>query len=173
VIKFCLNDSWAVLKEVHYFGNQPNLYNSLFLRGTLYNAGYIEALKKYNWDCFIFQDVDLYAEDYRLSITETSSQYFYKWMVSRDYTIYFIKEYLQLFWNPPAACCGYRHIQLPSSSCGKMKNKSTTKRQCNYICINTSLPPPCKSQSKAQETVMGMEQKENYFLYTVQKNHLL
>ncbi len=28
----------------------------------------MEALKKYNWDCFVFQDVDLYPEDYRLTI---------------------------------------------------------------------------------------------------------
>jgi len=29
------------------------------------NIGFAEAMKKDNWDCFFFHDVDLYPEDYR------------------------------------------------------------------------------------------------------------
>jgi hypothetical protein len=31
----------------------------------LFNIGFVEAMKKENWDCFIFHDVDLYPEDIR------------------------------------------------------------------------------------------------------------
>ena len=36
-----------------------------FNRGTLMNIGYTEALKMYDFDCFVFHDVDLVPEDDR------------------------------------------------------------------------------------------------------------
>lgn len=34
-----------------------------FNRAKLLNVGYLEALKDYKWDCFIFHDVDLVPEN--------------------------------------------------------------------------------------------------------------
>ena len=36
-----------------------------FNRGTLLNVGFVEAMKDFAWDCFIFHDVDLLPEDDR------------------------------------------------------------------------------------------------------------
>ncbi|XP_077448053.1 beta-1,4-galactosyltransferase 4 [Stigmatopora argus] len=37
--------------------------NAIFNRAKLLNVGYLEALKDYSWDCFIFHDVDLVPEN--------------------------------------------------------------------------------------------------------------
>nr|XP_061801808.1 beta-1,4-galactosyltransferase 4-like [Nerophis lumbriciformis] len=37
--------------------------NATFNRAKLLNVGYLEALKDYRWDCFIFHDVDLVPEN--------------------------------------------------------------------------------------------------------------
>lgn len=35
----------------------------MFNRAKLLNIGYLEALKDFSWDCFIFHDVDLVPEN--------------------------------------------------------------------------------------------------------------
>ncbi|KPP75784.1 beta-1,4-galactosyltransferase 4-like [Scleropages formosus] len=45
--------------------------NAMFNRAKLLNVGYLEALKDYSWDCFIFHDVDLLPEnDHNLYMCE-------------------------------------------------------------------------------------------------------
>ncbi|KAK6106936.1 N-terminal region of glycosyl transferase group 7 family protein [Brugia pahangi] len=39
--------------------------NETFNRAKLMNVGYVEAMKLYDWQCFVFHDVDLLAEDDR------------------------------------------------------------------------------------------------------------
>uniref|UniRef100_A0A915DG84 Uncharacterized protein n=1 Tax=Ditylenchus dipsaci TaxID=166011 RepID=A0A915DG84_9BILA len=39
--------------------------NQTFNRGKLMNVGFAEAMKQYDWQCFIFHDVDLLPEDDR------------------------------------------------------------------------------------------------------------
>lgn len=39
--------------------------NETFNRAKLMNVGYAEAVKLYDWQCFIFHDVDLLPEDDR------------------------------------------------------------------------------------------------------------
>jgi hypothetical protein len=39
--------------------------NQTFNRAKLMNIGFIEANKLYNWQCYVFHDVDLLPEDDR------------------------------------------------------------------------------------------------------------
>ena len=63
------------LNNIHPFLQEQNLYYTIFVvnqhepnqfnRATLFNVGFIEALKLHPFDCFIFHDVDLLPEDRR------------------------------------------------------------------------------------------------------------
>ena len=63
------------LNHIHNFLQRQNLHyriyvitqadNQRFNRGKLINVGFVEALKDFAWDCFIFHDVDLLPEDDR------------------------------------------------------------------------------------------------------------
>merc|ERR1711902_346266 len=46
-----------------YIVNQAD--TNVFNRGMIINVGFTEAMKDYEWDCFIFHDVDLLPEDDR------------------------------------------------------------------------------------------------------------
>ena len=50
-------------QEIHY---RLYLLNQIdftkFNRGMLINVGFVESLKDFSWDCFIFHDVDLLPE---------------------------------------------------------------------------------------------------------------
>lgn len=57
-----------------------------FNRAKLLNIGYLEALKDYNWDCFIFHDVDLVPEnDHNLYVCDTQPKHL---VVGRNVTGY-------------------------------------------------------------------------------------
>lgn len=61
------------LKNIHPFLIQQNIYYGIYLvepignltfnKGISMNAGYLEALKEDNYDCFIFHDVDMVPEN--------------------------------------------------------------------------------------------------------------
>ncbi|XP_056603215.1 beta-1,4-galactosyltransferase 4 [Triplophysa dalaica] len=60
-----------------------------FNRAKLLNVGYLEALKDYNWDCFIFHDVDLIPEnDENLYVCEEQPKHL---VVGRNSTGYRLK----------------------------------------------------------------------------------
>lgn len=57
-----------------------------FNRAKLLNIGYLEALKDYNWDCFIFHDVDLVPEnDHNLYVCDMQPKHL---VVGRNVTGY-------------------------------------------------------------------------------------
>uniref|UniRef100_H2ZY98 Beta-1,4-galactosyltransferase n=2 Tax=Latimeria chalumnae TaxID=7897 RepID=H2ZY98_LATCH len=74
-------------QQVHYgiyVINQAG--NAIFNRAKLLNIGYIEALKDYNWDCFIFHDVDLVPEnDFNLYLCDNQPKHL---VVARNSTGY-------------------------------------------------------------------------------------
>lgn len=63
------------LNNIHSFLKQQQLDYTIFVvnqhgqeqfnRAALFNVGYLEAMKLYSFDCFIFHDVDLLPEDLR------------------------------------------------------------------------------------------------------------
>ncbi|XP_023843923.1 beta-1,4-galactosyltransferase 4 isoform X1 [Salvelinus sp. IW2-2015] len=66
-----------LLHHLHPFLQRQQLHYSIYVihqagevtfnRAKLLNVGYLEALKDYDWDCFVFHDVDLVPEnDYNL-----------------------------------------------------------------------------------------------------------
>ncbi|XP_061595672.1 beta-1,4-galactosyltransferase 4 [Cololabis saira] len=62
-----------LLYHLHPFLQRQQLHYAIYVihqagyatfnRAKLLNVGYLEALKDYNWDCFIFHDVDLIPEN--------------------------------------------------------------------------------------------------------------
>lgn len=67
-LKIFLNHMHSILpsQEIEYQffiieQNEPTIFN----KGTLMNVGFLEASKLYEFDCVIFHDVDLLAEDGR------------------------------------------------------------------------------------------------------------
>ena len=62
-----------LLRNLHPFLNRQNVYygiyvvepvgDLLFNKGLSMNAGFIEASKEDEWDCYIFHDVDLLPEN--------------------------------------------------------------------------------------------------------------
>ncbi|XP_068187235.1 beta-1,4-galactosyltransferase 4 [Antennarius striatus] len=60
-----------------------------FNRAKLLNVGYLEALKDYQWDCFIFHDVDLIPEnDFNLYVCENDPKHL---VVGRNVTGYVLR----------------------------------------------------------------------------------
>lgn len=60
--------------------------DATFNRAKLLNVGYLEALKDFSWDCFIFHDVDLVPEnDHNLYICDEQPKHF---VVGRNVTGY-------------------------------------------------------------------------------------
>jgi hypothetical protein len=63
------------LDNIHPFLQKQQLDYTIFVvnqhgkdqfnRAALFNVGYLEAMKLYSYDCFIFHDVDLLPEDLR------------------------------------------------------------------------------------------------------------
>ena len=67
-LKLFLNNIHAFLKKQQldytiFVVNQHG--NELFNRAALFNVGFLEAMKLYSFNCFIFHDVDLLPEDLR------------------------------------------------------------------------------------------------------------
>lgn len=60
--------------------------DATFNRAKLLNVGYLEALKDYSWDCFIFHDVDLVPEnDHNLYVCDNQPKHL---VVGRNATGY-------------------------------------------------------------------------------------
>lgn len=65
------------LKNIHPFLMKQQIDYGIFIieqsgddafnRAKLMNVGFVEAIKMYNWDCFIFHDVDLLPVRYFLT----------------------------------------------------------------------------------------------------------
>ncbi len=55
----------TVNRDFYYVPPLLKAGDATFNRAKLLNVGYLEALKDYSWDCFIFHDVDLVPENDR------------------------------------------------------------------------------------------------------------
>lgn len=85
-----------LLRHLHPFLQRQQLHyavyviqqagDSTFNRAKLLNIGYLEALKDYGWDCFIFHDVDLVPEnDHNLYVCDKQPKHL---VVGRNATGY-------------------------------------------------------------------------------------
>lgn len=72
-----------ILRFLYFF---PKAGDATFNRAKLLNIGYLEALKDYSWDCFIFHDVDLVPEnDHNLYVCDKQPKHL---VVGRNATGY-------------------------------------------------------------------------------------
>ncbi|XP_019941777.1 beta-1,4-galactosyltransferase 4 [Paralichthys olivaceus] len=85
-----------LLHHLHPFLQRQQLHYAIYIiqqagvktfnRAKLLNVGYLEALKDYNWDCFIFHDVDLVPEnDHNLYVCDKQPKHL---VVGRNATGY-------------------------------------------------------------------------------------
>ncbi|XP_026227698.1 beta-1,4-galactosyltransferase 4-like [Anabas testudineus] len=85
-----------LLHHLHPFLQRQQLHYAIYViqqagdatfnRAKLLNIGYLEALKDYSWECFIFHDVDLVPEnDYNLYTCDTQPKHL---VVGRNATGY-------------------------------------------------------------------------------------
>ncbi|KAF3706468.1 Beta-1,4-galactosyltransferase 4 [Channa argus] len=85
-----------LLHHLHPFLQRQQLHYAIYViqqegdetfnRAKLLNVGYLEALKDYNWECFIFHDVDLVPEnDHNLYICDNQPKHL---VVGRNVTGY-------------------------------------------------------------------------------------
>ncbi|XP_071754292.1 beta-1,4-galactosyltransferase 4 [Centroberyx gerrardi] len=85
-----------LLHHLHPFLQRQQLHYAIYViqqagdatfnRAKLLNVGYLEALKDYNWECFIFHDVDLVPEnDYNLYVCDKQPKHL---VVGRNATGY-------------------------------------------------------------------------------------
>ncbi|KAM7397930.1 hypothetical protein PAMA_006005 [Pampus argenteus] len=85
-----------LLHHLHPFLQRQQLHYAIYViqqagdatfnRAKLLNVGYLEALKDYNWDCFIFHDVDLVPEnDHNLYVCDKQPKHL---VVGRNATGY-------------------------------------------------------------------------------------
>lgn len=85
-----------LLHHLHPFLQRQQLHYAIYViqqagdatfnRAKLLNVGYLEALKDYNWECFIFHDVDLVPEnDHNLYICDKQPKHL---VVGRNATGY-------------------------------------------------------------------------------------
>ncbi|KAG7515257.1 hypothetical protein JOB18_003791 [Solea senegalensis] len=85
-----------ILHHLHPFLQRQQLHYSIYIiqqagdetfnRAKLLNVGYLEALKDYDWDCFIFHDVDLVPEnDHNLYVCDEQPKHL---VVGRNATGY-------------------------------------------------------------------------------------
>lgn len=82
--------------------------DATFNRAKLLNVGYLEALKDYNWDCFIFHDVDLVPEnDRNLYVCDNQPKHLvvgrnatgYKWVLLTQQITFIYLFFLVLEWK--------------------------------------------------------------------------
>ncbi|KAF6728796.1 Beta-1,4-galactosyltransferase 4 [Oryzias melastigma] len=85
-----------LLHHLHPFLQRQQLHYAIYIiqqtsdatfnRAKLLNIGYLEALKDFNWDCFVFHDVDLVPEnDHNLYICDKHPKHL---VVGRNVTGY-------------------------------------------------------------------------------------
>jgi len=93
------------LDNIHPFLQKQQLDYTIFIvnqngkdqfnRAALFNVGYLEAMKLYSYDCFIFHDVDLLPEDLR-NVYKCGDQPRHMYVISNRFRWEFEKNFLQM-----------------------------------------------------------------------------